>query len=67
MFYQAIVPLRFDRANVLPNSRRSRTPRRRIAAGDPPEAIGLPNIGIPATWPQSARTHADFARRHLHN
>jgi hypothetical protein len=48
MFYYATTPMRFDRAQRLAKRNAFEIAARRIAAGDSPEAIGMPNIGIPA-------------------
>jgi len=51
MCYCAIVQLRFDQTQRLAKIKAFEAGAQRIAAGDPPEAIGLPNIGIPASVP----------------
>ncbi len=49
MFYYATIPMRFDRTYRQAKFEAFEAGARRIAAGEPPEEIGLPNIGIPTT------------------
>jgi hypothetical protein len=49
MFYYATRGLRYDPTQRLAKQEAFEAAARRIAAGDPPEAIGLPNVGVPAS------------------
>jgi hypothetical protein len=51
MFYWESLHWRSDRTQRLATLKAFELGARRLAAGDPPEAIGLPNIGIPAAVP----------------
>lgn len=51
MFYAATAPLRYDPSERLAKKDAFRAAARRIAAGEPAESVGLPNLGIPATPP----------------
>jgi lysophospholipase L1-like esterase len=47
MFYRATAPLRYDPRQRLAKQQAFADAARRIAFGEPPEQIGLPNVGIP--------------------
>lgn len=51
MFYFAVAPLRYDPSQRLARRDAFMAASVRIAAGDPPESVGLPNLGVPATPP----------------
>jgi len=51
MFYYATKALRYDPSHRIAIERAFGQAAARIAAGEPPEAVGLPNIGIPAAAP----------------
>jgi hypothetical protein len=48
MFYYATIPMRYDRTLRLTKFKAFEKAVGRVASGEPPEAVGLPNIGIPA-------------------
>jgi hypothetical protein len=47
MFYHATAPLRHDPSHRLARRQAFKAAAGRLAAGEPPEAVGLPNIGVP--------------------
>jgi hypothetical protein len=47
MYYHAVNSVRYDRRKRLAKQSRFEMAAKRIAAGEAPEALGLPNIGIP--------------------
>jgi hypothetical protein len=49
MFYFATAPLRFDRTYRVSKQEAFRDAARRIGEGEPPESIGMPNVGVPAS------------------
>ena len=58
MFYYATIPMRYDRTLRLAKFKAFEKAAERMAAGEPPEFLGLPNIGIPTntrTRPAAAR------------
>jgi hypothetical protein len=46
MFYNATAPLRYDPSQRLAKQRAFEEAAQRIAGGEPPESVGLPNVGI---------------------
>jgi hypothetical protein len=58
MFYYATIPMRYDRAFRLSRFRAFEAAVGRVAAGEPPKSLDLPNIGLPTNArirPTSAR------------
>ena len=51
LFYSAAAKLRFEPSQCLAKQGAYEEAGRRIAAGEPAEAVGLPNVGIPAALP----------------
>src|SRR5579883_2209503 len=51
MFYDLTYPMRHDSSRRLEQKRAFARAAERIAAGESPEAVGLPNIGVPAAVP----------------
>ncbi len=62
LFYSAAAGLRYDPSQCRAKQRAYKEAARRIAAGEPAEAVGLPNVGIPAASPApaAARAAPDF-------
>ena len=50
-FYTAAAPMRYDPCQRTAKRRAFETAARRIAAGEPAETAGLPNVGVPAAVP----------------
>ncbi len=63
MFYYANIPLRYDRSERIAKQRAFSEAAQRIARGESPEAVGLPNIGfaiidsVQRGSPGTARSH----------
>jgi hypothetical protein len=53
LFYSAAAKLRYDPSQCLAKQEAYGAAGRRIGAGEPAEAVGLPNVGIPAPLPVS--------------
>jgi hypothetical protein len=67
MFYGRSTSWRSDRAQRLAKLNAFQVAAKRLAAGDSPEAIGLPNIGIPAAVPLRAESTRRPSAETLHN
>lgn len=63
MFYFATAPLRYDPTERMAKKAAFQAAARRIAAGEPPESVGLPNLGIPAPIPLGTDSLARSALR----
>ncbi len=63
MFYYGTTGLRYDPSHRIAKQSAFKTAAQRIAAGDPPEAVGLANIGIPPGQPRRRDSHV---RAHVH-
>ena len=51
MFYDRTAPIRYDSSQRLQKKLAFATAADRIDAGDAPESVGLPNVGVPAPVP----------------
>jgi hypothetical protein len=51
MFYDLTSPIRYDSSQRLQKKRAFATAADRIQAGDAPESVGLPNVGVPPPIP----------------
>jgi lysophospholipase L1-like esterase len=62
MFYSVAARLRYDPSQCRAKQWAYKEAARRIATGEPAEAVGLPNVGIPAAspGPPAARAAPDF-------